>query len=56
MLKLAEMAPEIQIHHNDLDANPMLLHCRNGVVDLVTGEINTHNRKYLITKTNRYNL
>ena len=51
MIKLAEMAPEIQIHLNDLDANPMLLHCRNGVVDLLTGKLMPHDRKYLITKT-----
>ena len=40
----------IPIHAVDLDQQPYLLNCPNGVVDLRTGELLPHDRGFLITK------
>ena len=50
MLKLAQSEPGIPIVPGDLDRDPWLLNCANGVVDLRTGEIESHRKSYLITK------
>ena len=50
MLKLAQSEPGIPVVPDDLDRDPWLLNCSNGVVDLRTGEIEQHRKSYLITK------
>ena len=40
----------LPIDVDKLDANPWLLNCQNGVVDLKTGQILPHDRKYFITQ------
>ena len=50
MLKLAQSEPGIPVVPDDLDRDPWLLNCANGVVDLRTGEIEPHRKSYLITK------
>ena len=42
MLKLARSTPEIVLTADDLDADPYLLNCLNGVLDLRTGELHDH--------------
>ena len=48
MLNLA--APEVAISPDDMDANPWLLNCPNGTVDLRTGHLREHRREDAITK------
>jgi putative DNA primase/helicase len=50
MLKLAQSEPGIPVLPNELDRNPWLLNCNNGVVDLRTGLREKHRREDLITK------
>lgn len=50
MLKLVATEAEIVVHAVELDANPWLLNCLNGTVDLRTGELRPHDPKDLITK------
>lgn len=47
---LAESDPVMQVHTDQLDADIYLLNCRNGVVDLRTGELHPHDRSKLCTK------
>ena len=49
-LTLAATEPEIAITPDRLDAHPYLLNCRNGVVDLQTGELLEHDPALLLTK------
>jgi P4 family phage/plasmid primase-like protien len=49
-LDRAASEPGIPISADRLDAHQYLLNCRNGVVDLRTGELVPHDREYLITK------
>ena len=49
-LILAATEPEIAITPDRLDAHPYLLNCRNGVVDLQTGELLAHDPALLLTK------
>ena len=50
MIELAKSEPGIPILSEQLDANPWLLNCLNGTVDLRTGKLHEHNRDHLITK------
>jgi putative DNA primase/helicase len=50
MLKLAESEPTIPVALEDFDADPMLLNCLNGTVDLRTGQLREHRRGDHITK------
>lgn len=50
MVTLATSEPSIAIAHNALDADPWLLNCENGTVDLRTGALSPHDRRQLITK------
>ena len=50
MISLAKSEPGIPLRVEDLDADPWLLNCENGTVDLRTGELKEHNREDLITK------
>jgi putative DNA primase/helicase len=49
-LTLAATEPEIAITPERLDAHPYLLNCRNGVVDLRTGDLLGHDPALLLTK------
>jgi putative DNA primase/helicase len=49
-LTLAGTETELVVTPDDLDADPYLLNCRNGVVDLRTGEISPHDPNLLLTK------
>ncbi len=42
--------PFVPINPEDLDLHPMLLNVKNGVVDLTTGTLLPHSRKYFLTK------
>lgn len=47
-LDLASRKKTIEI--SSLDTQPMLLNCRNGTLDLRTGEMHSHDRSQLLTK------
>jgi len=50
MVTLAQTEPGIPVSPDKLDADPWLLNCLNGTVDLRTGELRPHRREDLITK------
>ncbi len=50
MLALAESEDGIAADAGEFDKDPMLLNCRNGIVDLRTGQLREHRREDLITK------
>jgi len=50
MLKLARSDPAMATNARDLDSQPMLLGCNNGVIDLAKGILLPSDPKYLITK------
>jgi P4 family phage/plasmid primase-like protien len=47
---LSEIRTQIPVSPDDLDRDPMLLNCRNGTVDLRTGELRPHARDDLLSK------
>ena len=51
MIELAKSDKPIPISHESLDADPWLLNCDNGTVDLRTGALRPHDRGDLNTKT-----
>ncbi|MBI2916485.1 MAG: hypothetical protein HYY01_00680 [Chloroflexi bacterium] len=51
MIEMARSEPEIPIDPSQLDAAPWLLNCRNGIVDLKTGQPRPHRREDYITRT-----
>jgi putative DNA primase/helicase len=50
MLELAGTESEVALAPTDLDAHPLLLNCRNGVLDLETGELREHDPALHLTK------
>jgi putative DNA primase/helicase len=50
MVQLAQTEPGISVTSENLDADPMLLNCVNGTIDLRTGKLLTHDRQNLCTK------
>jgi putative DNA primase/helicase len=50
MLDLASSETGVAIRGGQFDASPWLLNVLNGVLDVRTGELRPHDRKYLITK------
>jgi hypothetical protein len=50
MIELAQSEPMVPVLPNDLDKDPMLLNCQNGVLALRTGTLLPHSRNYLMTK------
>ena len=50
MVTLARAQSGLAARPDDLDANPWLLNCRNGIVDLRTGELMPHDRDAMCTK------
>jgi putative DNA primase/helicase len=49
-LTLASTEPGIVLTPDDLDADPFLLNCPNGIVDLRTGQLRPHDPALLLTK------
>jgi putative DNA primase/helicase len=49
MVKLARSAPQIQIEPDRFDADPWLLNCPNGTLDLRTGNLLPHTREHFMT-------
>jgi len=49
-LTLASTEPGIVLTPDELDADPYLLNCRNGVLDLRTGQLGPHDPGLLITR------
>lgn len=56
MLKEAQHIGDIPVTNNDFDINKMLLNCENGVVDLASGKLLPHDRKYMISKNTHTNV
>ena len=50
MLSLAKSEPELIISIDKLDTHPMLLACRNGIVDLETGTLRPHDPALFLTR------
>ena len=50
MIRLAESEPGIPITPDQLDADPWLLNCQNGTIDLKTGKLRPHDQRDLITR------
>ena len=50
MILLARSEPGVPVRPDALDADPWLLNCENGTLDLRTGELHPHSREDLITK------
>ena len=50
MLDLARSLPSIAAHETDFDSNPMALNCLNGTLDMLSGELKTHNPLDKITQ------
>jgi putative DNA primase/helicase len=51
MVNLAKSEPDIPVRISQLDADPWLLNCRNGTLDLRTGKLLPHHPENLCTKT-----
>ncbi len=50
MIALAQSEPGVSITPSQLDADPWILNCTNGTLNLGAGKLRTHNRADLITK------
>lgn len=50
MLALAESDPRLTVTPDELDADPWLLNCKNGVLDLRTGDLRKHDPALRITR------
>lgn len=50
MLKAAQNDNCIRINQDELDADPLLLNCQNGTLNLATHELQPHDSEYLLTK------
>src|SRR5258707_1175137 len=49
-LTLAGTEQEVVVAPDDLDADPFLLHCANGTLDLRTGQLRRHDPAHLLTQ------
>jgi putative DNA primase/helicase len=47
---LHSVKPYLVVNPDELDTHPMLLNVNNGIVDLTTGELISHDRNYMLTK------
>jgi len=50
MVRLARGIEGVIVDHEDLDADPFILNCANGTVDLITGELRPHDPDDLCTQ------
>lgn len=55
VVKMFYSFANIRIGNDDINNHPWLLPCKNGVVDLTTGELFDHNGKFLWTKIADFN-
>lgn len=51
LLTLAQSEPPLPVLVSEIDADPYLLNCPNGTIDLRTGKLRGHQRSDLITKS-----
>lgn len=56
MLKEAMHIQSIATTNTDYDTNPYLLNCENGVVDLKTGKLLPHDKRYMLSKNTHVNV
>jgi putative DNA primase/helicase len=49
MIKLARGVPGLLVNHENLDADPWILNCANGTIDLRTGQLRDHDPDDLCT-------
>ncbi len=49
-LKMARSEPAVAVRIKELDQHPLLLNCKNGVLNLKTLELQPHNKKLLMTR------
>lgn len=50
LVKAMQVIPAIIVGSHQLDADPMLLNCLNGTLNLTTGQLLAHNPQHLITR------
>jgi len=50
MIAMAQSESEVSVTSDALDADPWLLNCSNGTLDLQTGELHPHTQSHLLTK------
>ena len=50
IIKAMTVLPELIVTSDQLDADPMLLNCLNGILDLRTGKLLSHDPSYMITR------
>ena len=50
MLSLASLEPGIPVHEHDLDPDPYIFNAKNGMVNLLTGELTPHDPRKLCSK------
>jgi len=50
MANVARSWPGMSVRSDDFDADPYLLNCQNGVLDLRTGKMSAHSPDFLLTK------
>jgi putative DNA primase/helicase len=50
MIRLAQSEPGVPVAPGEMNANPWLLTCANGTIDLTTGELREHRREDLISR------
>lgn len=50
MIFLAQSEPALSLRVDQLDADPYLLNCKDGTIDLRTGELREHRREDMLTK------
>lgn len=50
VLSAATVIPGMIVNSHQLDRDPMLLNCRNGTLDLATGQLRSHNPEDFITR------
>ena len=48
--KLAATFPEIEVERSELDADPWLFNCANGILDVSTGELLPHDASHMLTR------
>lgn len=48
--KLASALPELTVDYNEFDVHPLLFNCRNGTLNLLTGEFCTHDPEDMLTQ------
>jgi P4 family phage/plasmid primase-like protien len=50
ILPLAAALPAHRVHRDDFDKNPYLINCKNGIVDIRTGELQPHDPELMCSR------